>query len=407
MSWLKGTEWQWNRDRFTIKLQGNGDMDAPFNECNGGCKWTAEKDGTLFLGVGEHIFRCDAGESKPRNMKGMNMRCRGPGQTATLTFRQIFDHDAATLDKDLYEIFGLPEDASDAEIKKVYRKLSIKYHPDKNPDEASRAIFNDVRDAYEILNDPDKKILYDTGGMQAVKDAEKGQVETTQDFNSEIEVNLEDLYLGKQFTAHIQRGVVCRGCRKNPNRQACKGCNKCPNQVKTVNVQMGPFMTQQRQEVPSKEKCKNSNEPLEVHIEKGMAFGDTLTFPRMASERPGMMPGSVHLKLKMKKHGTFVRNNNDLHMDVKISLKEALLGWSRKFRHMDGHEFEVKSDGGVTKYHQVYKVKGEGMPLRDDPSSFGALHAKVTVDFPKKLTSQQRNLIAEIFKDESPRNYEL
>merc|ERR1719343_602245 len=75
------------------------------------------------------------------------------------------------------EIIGLSDDADEGEIKKVYRKLSVKYHPDKNPDEESRKKFNEVRDAYEILNDPDKKILYDIGGMEAVKKHEKGEVE--------------------------------------------------------------------------------------------------------------------------------------------------------------------------------------------------------------------------------------
>merc|ERR1711924_186753 len=71
-----------------------------------------------------------------------------------------------------------------------YRKLSIKYHPDKNPDEASRAKFAEVRDADEILSDPDKRILFDTGGMEAVKKGEKGDVQKTDDVNSEINVNL-------------------------------------------------------------------------------------------------------------------------------------------------------------------------------------------------------------------------
>merc|ERR1719282_1636262 len=91
------------------------------------------------------------------------------GDRCHAKFRRVFDHEAAELEKDLYEILGLQDDADEADIKKVYRKLSIKYHPDKNPDEESKRKFAEVRDAYEILNDPDKKILYDTGGMEAVK----------------------------------------------------------------------------------------------------------------------------------------------------------------------------------------------------------------------------------------------
>jgi len=402
MSWLKGTEWAWNNDGFTIKLTRDGDIEAPIQQCQRGCKWTAEK-GKLYLSVGNAgIFELVAPDPKPSRLEGQRLKGnskRNPRERLTLTFNRIFDHEAVDLDKDLYEVLGLAEDADEASIKKVYRKLSIQYHPDKNPDEASKAKFAEIRDAYEVLNDPDKKILYDTGGMAAVKDSEKGKVESTSDVNSEIEVGLEDLYLGTEFRATVKRGVVCRGCRKNPNSPNCKGCRKCKNQIKVVQVQMGPFLTQQQQEVPSKEKCKDIDAPLDVHIEKGMASGDTVTFPRMAEERPGMLPGSVILKLKAKKHPRFERRGSDLHTDLKISLRESLLGWSRTIQHLDGHEVEIKQTD-VTKHLQVLKTRSEGMPHRDDPASFGDLHVKVAVEFPKTLTPQQREAIAQVFPDE-------
>merc|ERR1719410_1631401 len=129
-------------------------------------------------------------------MQGLKMRGRrvSDGERCQAQFVRVFDHEAAALEKDLYEILGLADDADDSEIKKVYRKLSIKYHPDKNPDEASKIKFSKVRDAYEILNDPDKKILYDTGGMEAVKKYEKGEIKKGDDVEAEHEVSLEDLY---------------------------------------------------------------------------------------------------------------------------------------------------------------------------------------------------------------------
>lgn len=402
MSWLKGTEWNWNNDGFTIKLKRDGDLEAPIQQCRrGSCRWTAQK-GQVYLGLGDAgIFQLSTQEDKPSSLAGMRIQGRGVsnGQRLTLTYNKIFDYEAADLDKDLYEALGLTEDADDAEIKKVYRKLSIKYHPDKNPDEASKQKFAEIRDAYEILSDPDKKILYDTGGMEAVKDSEKGKIEQTSDFNSEIEVSLSDLYLGKEFKASIQRGIVCRGCRKNPGHPKCQGCRRCPNQFKVVQVQMGPFLTQQKQEVPSKELCKTEDATIDVHIERGMTAGDVLTFPRMAEERPGMLPGSVHLKLKQKEDQTYARKGNDLHMNLRVSLREALLGWSRTFTHMDGHSFEVKSKD-VTKHSEVLKVRKQGMPLRDDPATFGDLYVKMAVEFPKKLDDRQKELVAQIFAND-------
>jgi len=399
MSYLKGTEWEWNNGDFNIKLEREGDMEAPITQCQRGCKWTAA-NGKLYLAVGDAgIFQLDAPDQKPASLNGHRLQgvsLRNRRERLSLRFSKIYDHEAQDLDKDIYEMLGVPEDADDATIKKVYRKLSIKYHPDKNPDEASKAKFAEIRDAYEILNNPDKKILYDTGGMAAVKDSERGKIETTPDINSEIGVSLEDVYLGKQLKATAQRGVVCRGCRKNPNAPKCASCRRCKNQVKTVQVQMGPFLTQQQQEVPSKEKCKTEDITLDVGIEKGMADGDVIDFPRMAEERPGMMPGAIHLKLKVQKNKKFVRKGNDLHMDMKISLRESLLGWTRTVNHLDGHSVEVKMTD-VTKHLQVVKVKGEGMPLRDDPASFGNLLVKVDVEFPKKLTPEQRAGVEQLF----------
>jgi DnaJ-class molecular chaperone len=407
MAWVKGTEWRWNNDNhWSMKLERTGEIDAPIQQCHTGCKWTATDDGKVYLSLGDAgIFQLQAQADKPENMKGYKMKGQSlqDRQKLTLTFIKIFDHEAADLEKDLYGALGVPDDADDAEIKKVYRKLSIKYHPDKNPDEASRVKFNEVRDAYEILSDPDKRILYDTGGMEAVKKGEKGDIQKTDDVHSDLAINLVDLYSGNEgYKASLQRRVVCRGCRMRPNEPKCKGCGRCPNEIKVVNVQMGPFMTQQQQEVPSKEKCKVTDATIDVNIEKGMSDGETLRFERMAEERPGMLPGSVNLKLKTNKHPVFTRRVNDLHMDMKISLQEALLGWSQTIRHLDGHSVELGTTA-VTRYNQVIRVAGEGMPLRDDPASFGDLLVKVTVDFPSKLDAQQKEAIAKIFPSTPPR----
>merc|ERR1712187_931314 len=135
---------------------------------------------------------------------------------------------------------------------------------------------------------------------------------------------------------------------------------------------------------------------LEAQIEKGMTDGEGLTFERMADQRPGMLPGSVILKIKAAKHNKFTRRGNDLHMEMSMSLQEALLGWTQTIRHIDGHTVEIGSNT-VTKDRQVIKVEGEGMPLRDDPASFGDLYVMVNVIFPSVLTEEQRAGIENIF----------
>jgi len=279
----------------------------------------------------------------------------------------------------------------------------MKYHPDKNPDEESQAKFREIRDAHEILNDPDKKILYDTGGMEAVKKVEKGEVNKGENINTELGVSLEDLYNAGVHKAQIGRRVVCRGCRVRPDSPKCKGCSRCPNEIKNVQQQVGPGMFIQReQEVQSKEKCKQEDTVIDVNIEKGMRDGEQLTFERMAEQRPGQLPGAVVFKLKAAKHAKFTRMADDLHMNMQVSLREALLGWQQSIRHLDGHVLEIGTEA-VTKPFQVIKVKGEGMPLRDDPASFGDLYVKVEIIAPTSLTESQREAIDAVFQKSAPR----
>lgn len=405
MAWMKGTEWHWNGWR-NVKFEKDGTFDAPTRDCQQGqCKWSASKSGKVYILWGEAgLHELDIAGELPlqqdqSKMQGLKMRGRrtADGERCQASFQRVHDLEAAELEKDLYEILGLPDDADEAEIKKVYRKLSIKYHPDKNPDAESKTKFNEVRDAYEILNDPDKKILYDTGGMEAVKKHEKGEVQKGDDVGARLDVKLEDLYNSGTAQASLDRRVVCRGCRARPDSPKCRTCSRCPNEVKTVHVQVGPGMfMQQQQEVASEEKCKQEDTTIDVQIEKGMRDGEVITFPRMAEQRPGMLPGNVVLTLKALKHHKFDRRGDDLHVSMQVSLREALLGWSQTIRHLDGHLVEIGTTT-VTKPFQVFQVKGEGMPLRDDPASFGDLYVKVEVAFPPSISGAQQEQLANVF----------
>mmetsp|Transcript_99268 Transcript_99268/g.194928 ORF Transcript_99268/g.194928 Transcript_99268/m.194928 type:complete len:494 (+) Transcript_99268:64-1545(+) len=411
MAWLKGTEWHWNNWR-NVKFEKDGSFDAPTRDCqSGACKWAAPKSGKVYILWGEAgMHELDIQGKVPTQqeqakMQGLRMQGKrtADGERCHAVFQRVFDFEAAELEKDLYEILGLPDDSDEADIKKVYRKLSIKYHPDKNPDEESKNKFNEIRDAYEILNDPDKKILYDTGGMEAVKKHEKGEVQKGDDVGARLDVQLSDLYNGGTSKASINRRVVCRGCRAKPDSPKCRGCNRCPNEVKTVHVQVGPGMfMQQQQEVPSKEKCKQEDTIIDVQIEKGMRDGEQITFQRMAEQRPGMLPGNVVLTLKAIRHSKFERRGDDLHMNMQVSLREALLGWSQTIRHLDGHSVELGTSS-VTKPFQIFQIKGEGMPHRDDPASFGDLYVRVEVVFPTTLAKEQREQLVNIFAPTAPR----
>tara|TARA_B110000090_G_scaffold184149_1_gene211372 strand:- start:679 stop:1755 length:1077 start_codon:yes stop_codon:yes gene_type:complete len=325
---------------------------------------------------------------------------------------------------DLYNVLGVDPDSEESTIKKAYRKLSRKYHPDKNRKNPEAAgMFEQIREAYEVVGNADKRILYDTGGIEAVRDAEKQdnsggggghdpfaaffgggrqqqqgrQAKKGNDARVELSVSLEDMYNGNTVAASITRRIVCRACKnggKGKNRARCAKCGRCPNEVKTVLRQMAPgFNVQQQEEVPSKHRCKDEATTLNAVVEKGMTNNDEIKFERMSEQRPGMIPGDVIMVLKQKPHARFRREGNDLHYDLVITLKESLIGFTTTVTHLDGHPVEISSHGRITKPFQVIRLKNEGMPYHNTPSQKGAMHVKIKIKFPKVLNEAQKEFI--------------
>jgi len=129
-----------------------------------------------------------------------------------------------------------------------------------------------------------------------------------------------------------------------------------------------------------------------------MKDGDKINFAHMAEQTPGQLPGDVNVKLSQRDHKRFKRSNNDLHMTMKISLKEALLGFEREIQHLDGHTVELKHSK-PTQPFQTFRIDGEGMPHKDDPSQYGNLFVKAEVVMPGQLTSDQKALIQKVFPE--------
>ena len=212
----------------------------------------------------------------------------------------------------------------------------------------------------------------------------------------ELAVSLEDMYLGNVVDAAITRRVVCRKCAGRSDGK-CAGCGRCPNEVRMVQREMRPGMiVQQQEEVHSKEKCKNEETILKAHVERGMGTGAELSFPRMSEQRPGQIPGNVVMTLKQKAHPRFKRSGDDLHADMVLTLKEALLGFSRGVEHLDGRTVTV-AQTKITKPGETKRLKGEGMPHHNFPSEFGDLVVKFQIKMPAQLSGAQREAVESLF----------
>lgn len=310
---------------------------------------------------------------RPRRRLGLSVSRSGASSMLRLACLVSLLGALRAAEVDHYEALEIDDGAEEVEIKKAYRKLSIKYHPDKNPSEASR--FDAIREAYEVLSDAKKRVLYDTGGMEAVKEAERGQ--------------------GATRKVRARRRLVCRNCRQRPDPVKCKGCGACPSTFQMQRYRRGNMIYQNKVEVPSKEDCRMDVKELEVVVEQGANDKERVFFKNRASQMPGQIPGDIIVTLKRTDAGNakFKRVGDDLRLPIEISLREAMLGFTRKIRHLDNHVVEVSSES-VTRHGQVIRIEGEGMPVKDTPSAFGDLDLVVGVKFPTQFTEDERQEIA-------------
>lgn len=342
---------------------------------------------------------------------------------------------AAVLADNFYEILGVPNDASEAVIKKAYRKLSLKYHPDKNQgDEEAKSKFEQIARAYEVVSDQEKRQIYDLEGLEGLEAHEKGGNRGPMspfdmffgggggggrrkgpDAHVEIEVTLQELYNGGKREARITRNVICPKCRGTGAKdgQTTK-CGTCQGRgVRLVQQQMAPgFVVQMQEQCPdcngkgqvSKSKCPvcggkrvtPEEKTLTATIERGMGSEGEIRFERQSEQQPGITPGDVIFRLKQAPHPLFKRSGDDLHMEQRLSLREALLGFRRTIRHLDEREV-VLSHNGVTQPFETRRMENEGMPQHNTPSTRGSLYIKYIVDLPPLLTPQQREAVEKAF----------
>jgi len=340
--------------------------------------------------------------------------------------------------RNLYEVLGLTKSATQDQIKKAYRRLSLKWHPDKNKDNAEEANkhFVEVANAYEVLSDPDKRRTYDLHGEEGLKQhgnqqrdpfdlfsqfgffgggRQNQEEQRGEDIRLDLQVTLEDLYNGRTFEVLVKNQILCPKCRGSGARSDndVVQCHSCDGRgIKITMHQLGPGFMQQVQSTCDvcggtgkivKSRCPHcsgkkvvrGDKTIDVYIERGMPDGETIVFDHAADERPDKAAGHIMFKIVTVDHPTFQRKGNDLHYSMHISLLEALVGFSRLVDHLDGHRVTVTKKT-ITSPGDIMRIQNEGMPHHNYASKMGDLVVQFTVDFPRQLTAAQQQGFASI-----------
>lgn len=318
--------------------------------------------------------------------------------------------------EDFYKVLGIDKTASQKDMKSAYRKLSAKYHPDKNQgDKSAQDKFILINKAYETLSDPEKKKIYDIYGEEGL--AKESQLSENhkqrgQNANVSIDVDLEELYNGTTKSFSIQKNVICAHCHgtggKLGQTQQCPKCKGRGQVIEQMNTGMGfSFQVQNTcnrcngKGITFKEQCPHcrgkrvvlEEKNLRVEVERGMKNKERIVFPRESEQHPDTIPGDLIVTLNQKPHYFFEeRIGDDLHASLKLNLKDALLGYNTSFRHLDGRNVKVSSNK-VTQPFEVKILEDEGMPMHNFASSKGKLYLKQIVRLPEKLTEEEKKII--------------
>jgi molecular chaperone DnaJ len=345
--------------------------------------------------------------------------------------------------RDYYEVLGLARNASEAEIKKAYRRLAMKHHPDRNPDDKkAEESFKEAKEAYEVLTDERKRAAYDQFGHAGVDGAagmgggaggasfsdifgdifgdifsgaaggaagrggQQSRVRRGADLRYNMELGLEEAVHGTTVKIRVPTMIECKTC---DGSGAAKGsgpvqCTQC-NGAGQIRMQQGFFSLQQTcprchgSGTIIKDPCKTchghgrveEHKTLSVKIPAGVDTGDRI---RLAGEgeagEHGGPAGDLYVFVKVKEHPIFTREENNLYCEVPISFTTAVLGGELDVPTLDGRvKLKIVPE---TQSGQVFRLRGKGVRSVHGGDT-GDLMCRVAVETPVKLTEKQKDLL--------------
>jgi molecular chaperone DnaJ len=339
-----------------------------------------------------------------------------------------------------YETLSVDRSANDGAIKTAFRKQAMQYHPDRNPgDKDAERRFKELNEAYEVLKDPDKRAAYDRFGHAAFEHGMGGPAGFGADFGTtfsdlfegifgmaaargrgtgrergadlryNMEITLQEAYVGKNAQIRIPTSVTCEACSGSGAKAGTKpkACSMCGGHGRVRHAQ--GFFTLERtcpnchgrgQSIDTPcTSCAGSGRvtrerTLSVNIPAGVEDGTRI---RLAGEGEagvrGGPPGDLYIFLSIGSHAFFQRESADLHCRVPVSMVTAALGGEFEVPTIDGGKTKVKVPEG-TQSGRRFRLAGKGMPVLR-ARQCGDMYVQVVVETPQKLTKKQRDLLVE------------
>ena len=349
---------------------------------------------------------------------------------------------------DYYELLEIERGANDAVIKSSYRKLAMRWHPDKNPgDDAAEARFKAISEAYDVLKDPQKRAAYDRFGHEAFKQGMNGggggggagagfsdigdifetifgsafggggrqQARRGADLRYDLEVGLDDAFHGKQAEIEIEVSTKCDPCAGSGAEPGTgtRRCNLCGGHGQ-VRAQQGFFMVERtcptchgRGEVIENpcRSCRGEGrvdtpQKLDVTIPPGVDTGTRIRLAGKGEAGPfGSPPGDLYIFIHIRRHGVFERDGTTLVTRVPITFTTAALGGEIEIPGLDGKHIKIEIPAGIQSAKQLRK-RGEGMPVLQGRGR-GDLVIEIMVETPTKLSSRQKEILRELQETET------
>lgn len=365
--------------------------------------------------------------------------------------------------RDYYEVLGVDKNASAEDIKKAYRKMAIKYHPDKNPgDKEAEEKFKEAAEAYSVLSDADKKARYDQFGHAGVEGAgpdfsggfgnlndilndlfggafgggfggfsgfgggfggQRGQrqqrVYRGRDIRVRVKLTLEEIAKGVEKEISIEKNVPCtecggKGAKNSSDIKTCPACQGSGQVQRVVNSFLGQTVTYSTcQQCGGEGKiisnpCRSCNgtglvrkrETIKVKIPAGVEAGMQLTLQGEGhAAKNNGINGDLLVVIEENEHANLKREGNNLYYTKVISVVDAMLGAEVSIPCLDG-EYKIKVDAG-TQSGEVVRLRGRGLPSVNGYGGTGDLYVKIAVWIPKKLSREEKEIVESLREKES------